>query len=80
MIIPIKCFSCGNVIADLYIAYINMVRSKKLARGETTDRIAYFTSANMEKSIEGHVLDELGIVNVCCRRHMITHVDDPYIT
>ena len=31
MIIPIKCFTCGMVIADKYRFYIEEVRKKKLA-------------------------------------------------
>jgi DNA-directed RNA polymerase I, II, and III subunit RPABC5 len=29
----------------------------------------------VEKTAEGIVLDDLGLTNVCCRRHMLTHVD-----
>ena len=29
----------------------------------------------IEKTPEGVVLDDLGLHNVCCRRHMLTHVD-----
>ena len=32
MIIPIKCFTCGMVIADKYRYYQEQVRKKKLAR------------------------------------------------
>jgi DNA-directed RNA polymerase I, II, and III subunit RPABC5 len=30
----------------------------------------------LEKTPEGHVLDRLKLFNVCCRRHMLTHVDN----
>ena len=29
MIIPVKCFTCGNVIGDKYIYFINEVAKKK---------------------------------------------------
>ena len=29
----------------------------------------------MEKTAEGEVLDELKLNKMCCRRHMLTHVD-----
>ena len=32
MIIPIKCFTCGNVLADKYLYYVKEVRKKKRAR------------------------------------------------
>ena len=35
----------------------------------------YFTNENQEKAIEGYVLDELNIKDLCCRRHFLTHVD-----
>lgn len=34
MIIPIKCFTCGMVIADKYRFYLAEVRKKKLAKEE----------------------------------------------
>ena len=32
MIIPIKCFTCGNVLADKYRYYLEKVREKKIAK------------------------------------------------
>jgi DNA-directed RNA polymerase I, II, and III subunit RPABC5 len=75
MIIPIKCFTCGNVLADKYRYYLDEVRKIKLANGLNVDKVCYLTKSNMEKTAEGTVLDNLGLKNVCCRRHMLTHVD-----
>lgn len=75
MIIPIRCFTCSNVIADKYRYYLDKVRSKKIARGQNTNSVVYLTEKHIEKTPEGEVLDELGLTNVCCRRHMLTHVD-----
>jgi DNA-directed RNA polymerase I, II, and III subunit RPABC5 len=33
------------------------------------------TKAMTQKTHEGYVLDELQLKNMCCRRHMLTHVD-----
>ena len=30
---------------------------------------------NIKKTIEGKVMDELKLHKICCRRHMLTHVD-----
>jgi DNA-directed RNA polymerase subunit N (RpoN/RPB10) len=30
---------------------------------------------NKEQSVEAVVLKEIGINKLCCRRHMLTHVD-----
>jgi DNA-directed RNA polymerase subunit N (RpoN/RPB10) len=75
MIIPIRCFTCGMVLADKYRFYLAEVRKKKLAAGLKVDRVVYLTKDNMEKTAEGEVLDELRLKNMCCRRHMLTHVD-----
>lgn len=75
MIIPIKCFTCGNVLADKYRFYLAEVRRIKMANGTKVDKVVYLSKENMEKTPEGKVLDDLGLQNVCCRRHMLTHVD-----
>lgn len=75
MIIPIKCFTCGNVLADKYRFYQAEVRKIKTAQGLKVDKVVYLTKENVEKTPEGEVLDDLGVKNVCCRRHMLTHVD-----
>jgi DNA-directed RNA polymerase subunit N (RpoN/RPB10) len=75
MIIPVKCFTCGNVLADKYRFYLEEVRRIKLSRGLSVDKVVYLTKEKIEKTPEGSVLDDLGLNNVCCRRHMLTHVD-----
>ena len=75
MIIPVKCFTCGNVLADKYQYYLRRVKAMKLANGKEIDKVVYLTEAKMEKTPEGLVLDELKLFHVCCRRHMLTHVD-----
>jgi len=80
MIIPIKCFTCGMVIADKYRYYTEQVRKKKLAKkvgGESidVDKVLYLTKEFVEKTPEGEVLDDLNMNKMCCRRHFLTHVD-----
>ena len=76
MIIPIKCVTCGMVIADKYRYYQEEVRKRKLSRGiEDVERVVYLTKDFREKTAEGEVMDELGLNKMCCRRHMLTHVD-----
>lgn len=75
MIIPIKCFTCGTVLADKYRYYQNEVRKRKIQQGESLDKVVYLTKNNVDKTHEGEMLDQLGLHNVCCRRHMLTHVD-----
>jgi DNA-directed RNA polymerase subunit N (RpoN/RPB10) len=75
MIIPIKCFTCGNVIADKYRYYLEEVRRRKLAKDMDVDKVVYLTKGFSEKTPEGEVLDELNFKKMCCRRHFLTHVD-----
>jgi DNA-directed RNA polymerase subunit N len=80
MIIPIKCFTCGMVIANKYRFYQEQVRKKKLAKksnGESidVDKVLYLTKEFADKTPEGEVLDELNMKKMCCRRHFLTHVD-----
>lgn len=75
MIIPVKCFTCGGVLADLYRYYLERVREKKMARGLDVEKVLYLTQEYNEKTPEGEVLDDLGLKKMCCRRHMLTHVD-----
>lgn len=75
MIIPIKCFTCGNVIADKYRYYVEEVRKRKMAKSMDVEKVLYFTKEYRDKTPEGEVLDELNMHKMCCRRHMLTHVD-----
>jgi DNA-directed RNA polymerase I, II, and III subunit RPABC5 len=75
MIIPVKCFTCGMVIADKYRYFQSEVRRIKISRGMKVDKVIYLSKNKIEKTPEGEVLDNLGITNVCCRRHMLCHVD-----
>jgi DNA-directed RNA polymerase subunit N (RpoN/RPB10) len=75
MIIPIKCFTCGSVIADKYRYYTEEVRKRKLAKDMDVDKVVYLTKEFSEKTPEGEVMDEIGLNKMCCRRHILTHVD-----
>ena len=78
MIIPIRCFTCGQVLADKWNYYQKKVieRRKDDPNYNSKDNLISSTNINdIKKSIEGNILDELGLTRLCCRRHMLTHVD-----
>ena len=75
MIIPIKCFTCGSVLADKYRFYLQEVIKIKMANDQKTENVVYLTKQNIDKTAEGTVLDELNLYRPCCRRHMLAHVD-----
>jgi DNA-directed RNA polymerase subunit N (RpoN/RPB10) len=75
MIIPIRCVSCNNVLAGKWLSYLDKVKELKKKDGRPeNDEIQYLNQLTT-KTAEGKALDELGIVRMCCRRHILTHVD-----
>lgn len=67
-LIPIKCFTCGNVLADKYLYYIKEINKVNIKE-------TYAEKNNFTKTIEGIMLDNIGLNSICCRRHMLTHVE-----
>tara|TARA_R110002072_G_scaffold203546_3_gene361509 strand:- start:599 stop:829 length:231 start_codon:yes stop_codon:yes gene_type:complete len=74
MIIPVKCFTCGEVLANKYNFYCQEVRKIKHTEN-INNEVLYLNETNNVKSPEGRVLDKLKLTNICCRRHMLSHVD-----
>jgi DNA-directed RNA polymerase I, II, and III subunit RPABC5 len=79
MIIPVKCVTCGKVLGNKYRHFQLLATKKNLDKSKTsTEDIIYLTkntNAKQDKTPEGIALDELGLTDMCCRRHMLTHVD-----
>ena len=75
MIIPIKCFTCGTVLANKYAYFCEEVRQRKLTRDLHVEKVIYLTQEYSQMTPEGEVMDELKLTKMCCRRHMLTHVD-----
>jgi len=82
MIIPVRCYTCGEVLSDKWIPYITAVQTDKNSEegkvNPETDslELKYIDIKNStpEKSIEGKVLDELELHKYCCRRMMLGNV------
>jgi len=75
MIIPVKCFTCGKVLADKYRYYQREVAMLKTAKNMDIDKVVYLTKDFIDKTPEGEILDKLKLNKMCCRRHILTHVD-----
>ena len=78
MIIPIKCFTCGKVLGNKWLYYKKEIekKSKEIEKkSKDNDKNIYLDKNKNEKSIQGKILDELNLKKICCRRHMLTHVD-----
>jgi DNA-directed RNA polymerase subunit N (RpoN/RPB10) len=77
MIIPIRCFSCGKILADKYNAYKDIVNGKKLALKQDPNEptIIDMNSEDVKKTPEGEALDDLGIHRMCCRKILLYHIE-----
>ncbi len=75
MLIPVKCFTCGKVIGNKYNYYIAESIKRKEQIGEIPQEIRYLDDKSLDKTVEGLILDELKMKDMCCRRHFLTHVN-----
>jgi DNA-directed RNA polymerase subunit N (RpoN/RPB10) len=81
MIIPIRCFTCGNVIGDKWIPFVKLINQKKNNSTGNIDSnldIEYIKineeDGKIKKSIEGDCMDELNLHRYCCRRMFLGNV------
>ena len=75
MLIPVKCFTCGKVIGNKYNYFLREVIKRKEQSGGIPQEIQYLDDKSLDKTIEGLLLDELRLRDMCCRRHFLTHVN-----
>ena len=76
MIIPVRCVTCGKVLANKYQEYQKQVlamEGKEINDNSNTGETEFAT--NFDKKMKGKILDKLYIDRICCRRHMLAHVD-----
>lgn len=74
MIIPIRCFTCGKVVAHLYEDYRNILQDS-LKNDDTLSISTSDTAYNTKKTLEGKALDDLGLDKYCCRRMFLCQND-----
>ena len=67
MIIPVRCFTCGKVLADTWNFYKNELKQNE-------DTIINVNAKTVQSTIEGKALDKVGLKRYC-RRVMLSHVD-----
>jgi DNA-directed RNA polymerase subunit N (RpoN/RPB10) len=76
MIIPVRCFTCGKLIADKYEYYERELLRKKMALNSDVDPLVINVNAeDIKKTIAGEILDELGLHRLCCRKIMLTSIN-----
>jgi DNA-directed RNA polymerase subunit N (RpoN/RPB10) len=77
MIIPIRCFTCNQVIAHKWETYHNKIQENYLKENVVENQKARFVNIQeiKNKTNEGKILDELDVHRYCCRRMFLSHVD-----
>jgi DNA-directed RNA polymerase subunit N (RpoN/RPB10) len=75
MLIPVRCFTCGKVLADKWTAYRERVA--ELDGGAAAGGAARQAPASAASAAtpEAKAMDELGIKDLCCRVVMLTTVE-----
>jgi DNA-directed RNA polymerase I, II, and III subunit RPABC5 len=77
MIIPIRCFTCNKVIAHLWNEYLNQIQIAYLDENIANNKKNRFIDLSEveKKTLEGEILDKLGMNLYCCRRMFLSQVD-----
>jgi len=73
MIIPIRCVTCGKVLADKWEYFKK--KCEELDKKETENNGKTSESKYFKEPYRKAILDELELDRYCCRRHMLGHVD-----
>lgn len=66
MLIPVRCFSCGKLIANKYQKYLKMVEEKN-------KKNKYINNQDSKINNED-IFKKLKLKRYCCRRMCLTHV------
>jgi DNA-directed RNA polymerase subunit N len=76
MIIPIRCMTCGKVLADKW-RYVERRMEERVKKPDEMNAasLAGAIESSSEKTDLGKLMDELGLDKLCCRRHVLGHVD-----
>ncbi len=71
MIFPIRCFTCGKLISQLWEPYETRLQEEF---DKITDKDNKPSDAD-KATIENKVLEEFNITKYCCKRMFLSHVD-----
>jgi len=77
MIIPIRCFTCNKILANLWEEYLNRIQLASLKEDIANNPKKRFIDIETleNKTVEGKILDELGLNKYCCRTLILTQKD-----
>jgi DNA-directed RNA polymerase I, II, and III subunit RPABC5 len=72
MIIPIRCFTCGKVLADKWEYYVRKSMNDNDKDNPGSQQTQY---KNIEPTNKKQIFEDLELNKMCCRRHMLGHID-----
>jgi DNA-directed RNA polymerase subunit N (RpoN/RPB10) len=81
MLIPVRCFTCGKLLGNKSEYYEAELLRRKLAMPESKTDINFdpllidINITDIKKTIAGEIMDELGLIRLCCRKSMLTHIN-----
>lgn len=93
MIIPVRCVTCGRVLASKWREFQRRVSDPKspedpkdpedpkaanapeTANAQEDPPPATGGADGLIGTLHARVLDDMGLADMCCRRHMLTNVD-----
>lgn len=73
MIIPMRCMTCGNMIASKWLKYVEI--RDNAATDARSNLITNDISDLENETAECKALDAVGCTRYCCRRHLLSHTD-----
>jgi len=76
MIIPVRCFTCGKLLANKKQYYDKELIRKKLTSKDADDSLILNINIDeVKKTPAGQAMDDLGLIRMCCRKTMLTHIE-----
>ena len=85
MIIPIRCFTCGNIIASKYDRYKQLIEEKQNQIKDNSNEWKQDLNVKKEhilvcnnkliNNIYNSTMEEVGIQKYCCKRHILGHIE-----
>ena len=69
MIIPIRCFTCGNIIASKYERYKTLIQKNS----NNSNILSIDNKKNKSNNIYNECMEKVGLKRYCCKRHILGH-------
>lgn len=75
MIIPVRCFTCNNVIGSKYKKYLELMKQNDELNIRSNILTANPVVEDEIANSRDKIFIDLGLKRYCCRRHLLSHVN-----